>query len=399
MKVCTGPGRILGAILLSATGLLMASCSTYEVARVVTSGDPEAAVASLARARATRYRQNPLSLVQDIRRARAQFEKLVALLRGEVSRTWGEEEVVTPSNHRYVKYTHNYKSRAVVHFDRGLVTVETLDQTAPQKRLRSAIVTTLLTPDDPRSVDLYSDREVRLKGRPYLAGLVNDQDGRPVEGPAGAEGYADYLVRERIQHRTVQTPQGAREARYVRFRLVNDYLDRQARRYEPLVERNAQRFGVSKSLVFAVMKTESSFNPFAVSSAPAYGLMQLVPATGGRDAFRMVEGYDHSPSKEYLFQPAHNIELGTAYLSLLDGRYLGGIRNPTTREYCTISAYNGGAGNVLRMFAKDRKVAVQRINALPPSDVYRRLRQEHPRAETRRYLGKVLAARRDFINI
>ncbi|HKJ77297.1 MAG TPA: murein transglycosylase domain-containing protein, partial [Gammaproteobacteria bacterium] len=382
------------AALACLAALPLSSCSTYDLARVAMSPTPEAAVTSMARARAARYAANPERLADDIDRAERQFERLAALLRGEVEQTWGRDEVLTPGKRRYVKYTDNYKSRAIVHFDRGRVTVETVAQERPAERLRAAIVTTLLTPDDPRAVDLYSDRRVELRGRPYLYGLVRDQNGRIIDRPGRAEAYADYLVRRAVGTRTVSTSRGSRTARYVRFDLVSDYRSRQARRYEPLVRRYAERYRVSESLVFAVMKTESGFNPFAVSSAPAYGLMQLVPGTGGRDAFRHVKGYDHVPSKQYLFEPANNIELGAAYLGLIQRKYLAGIQDPVAREYCTISAYNGGAGNVLRTFSRDRRQAVRVINRLGPSRVYRKLRDDHPRQETRRYLVKVLEARR-----
>ncbi len=382
----------------AAAVVVLSACSKYDYVRIATSGDPAQAVASLARGRVESYQHNPIGLVQDIRRTRREFNKLVGLLRGEVGRTWGRDEVVTPSNKRYVKYTQNYKSRALVQFDRGLVRVETVDTENPERSLGNAIVTTLLTPEDPRAVDLYSDRTVRLSGKPYLYGLLEDHRGRAIGGPRQAEEFARFLVQRRMQQRKVDTGRGKKSVRYVELSMVSDYENRQARRYAPLVRKYAGRYNVSESLIYAVIKTESNFNPFAVSSAPAFGLMQLVPATGGRDAFRQIKGYDHTPSRDYLFIPENNIELGTAYLSMLDRKYLGRIRDPVTREYCTISAYNGGAGNVLYMFSQDRDRAVEMINGLPAAEIYRRLREEHPRQETRRYLMKVLNARRQFVS-
>lgn len=386
--------------LVILTGIFgLGACSTSDVVRVATSGNPSAAASSLAAARAQSYQQNPLRLVQDLQQAQRNYQKLVDFLSGKAGAQWGNREVVTPSNKRYVKYTQNYMSRAIVQFDRGLVTVETLDPARPEQSLKNAIVTTLLTPEDPRAVDLYSDKSVALSGRPYLLGLVVDQQGRAIDTPALAEGYADHLLRTARQTRMVDTEQGNKRVHYVQITMVRDYENRQAQRYAASVDKHAKQYGVSKSLIYAVMKTESSFNPFAVSSAPAYGLMQLVPETGGRDAYQMVKGYAHTPSKEYLFDPDNNIELGTAYLNILEQRYLARIEHPLTREYCTIAAYNGGAGNVFNMFSKDRAKAPDVINSLPPAEVYRRLRDEHPRDETRRYLVKVLEARREFVNI
>lgn len=392
----TTPLRLLLIIVAATT---TNGCSTSDVLRVAVSRDPSAALESMAKSRAESYKTNPVRLVNDIRQARANYNKLVALLNGEAGKEWGRDGVLTPSNKRYVKYTQNYKSRAVVQFDSGRITVETLDQKQPQTSLKNAIVTTLLTPDDPRAVDLYSDRTVKLSGSPYLYGLVEDHRGRSIDTPARAEAYADYLLKHRRKERTQKTEQGDKQVHYVRLQMVSDYQNRQAMRYRDSVNRYAERFGVSRSLIYAIIKTESAFNPFAVSSAPAYGLMQLVPSTGGRDAFKKAEGYDHTPSKQYLFIADNNIKLGTAYLNLLEGSYLRSIRDPLTREYCTIAAYNGGAGNVFYMFSKDKRRAAEIINGMKPSEVYQRLRDKHPRDETRRYLVKVLSARREFVSI
>jgi membrane-bound lytic murein transglycosylase C len=367
--------------------------------RVATSRSPSAALESMAHSRAESYKTNPLRLVNDIKQARANYNKLVALLTGKAGKEWGKRGVLTPSNKRYVKYTQNYKSRAIVQFDRGLVTIETLDQKQPQQSLKSAIVTTLLTPDDPRAVDLYSDKTIKLSGSPYLYGLIEDNHGRSIGTPQRAEAYADYLLKNSVTQRTQSTELGNKQVSYVKLKMVSDYENKQALRYRDQVNKYAARYGVSRSLVYAIIKTESAFNPFAVSSAPAYGLMQLVPSTAGRDAFKKVEGYDHTPSKEYLFIVDNNIKLGTAYLGILEQDYLGMIHDPLSREYCSIAAYNGGAGNVFNMFSKDRRKAADIINSLSPSEVYQRLRDKHPRDETRRYLVKVLSARREFVRI
>lgn len=330
---------------------------------------------------------------------RSYVNKILSRLTGDIRVVWGNREIITPSNKRYVKYTENYKSRAIVHFDKGLITVETLDQKQSIQSLKRAIVSTLLTPDDPRAVDLYSAKKIKLTGKPYLHGLVEDQRGRVIDEPKIAESFANHLTKTVYKTRTLKSQNGAEKVHYVQFEMVSDYQNRQAQNYKVEVERYSKKFGVSKSLIFAIMKTESAFNPYAVSSAPAYGLMQIVPTTAGIDSFEYVKGYKHTPSKEYLFNSGQNIELGTAYLHIVDSRYLAKIQDPIKREYATISAYNGGAGNVFKTFSKDRNKAADIINKLSAAEVYRKLRDEHPRDETRRYLTKVLDARKQFINI
>jgi membrane-bound lytic murein transglycosylase C len=350
--------------------------------------------------RADVYQRNPEALIRDLRAVQRDFQLVMEALTGKVRQTWGEKEVKLPERKRYVKYTQNYMSRAIVDFDRGTVVIETLDDKTPQNSLKNAIVTTLLTPHDPRAVDLFSDKAVSLTSDkdPYLLGLVLDQQGRAIRTPEMAERFAAYLLDGRTHTRIVDQNGIKKSALSTSVDMVANFSNRQAEKYRTVVARFADQYRISSSLVLAVMRTESNFNPFAVSSAPAYGLMQLVPTSGGREAYRKAKGRDAIPSRDYLFDPDNNIELGTAYLNVLAYDQLDPIENTVSREYCVISAYNTGPRNVFKAFSADSNAAINQINSLEPPAVYERLKSHLPYQETREYLAKVVGFRRQFVS-
>jgi membrane-bound lytic murein transglycosylase C len=384
---------------LDQTLAVMTSPTTRSIASIARSSDPKIALKESFKSRKSVYESNPYALVQDVRTIKRDYDNLVTLLTGKVTKTWGKKEVKLPSRVQYIKYTQNYMSRAVVDFDAGLVTVETLDEKDPRTSLKNAIVTTLLTPNDPRAVDLFSDSAVTLTSEkePYLLGLVVDQNKKPVATPVDAEGFADYLLQAQTATREIDLDGAKKNALYVKIPMVANFENKQAEKYSHFVEQFASQYQISPSLVYAIIRTESNFNPFAVSSAPAYGLMQLVPGSGGREAYRRAKGSDEIPSKQYLFDAQNNIELGAAYLSVLTYSQLEPVANQVSREYCVISAYNTGPSNVLRTFSKDKVAAVNSINSLPPSGVYQKLRTNLPYEETRQYLNKVVNYRKQFV--
>jgi membrane-bound lytic murein transglycosylase C len=159
---------------------------------------------------------------------------------------------------------------------------------------------------------------------------------------------------------------------------------------------SAAKYQVSPTLIYAIIETESSFNPFAVSTANAYGLMQIIPSTAGKDVYTRIKKRSDQPTREALFKPEYNIDIGTAYLHILDDIYLKKITDVQSREYSTISAYNGGAGNVFKTFSSNRDRAPSVINSLTAKQVYKKLTEDHPRSETRRYLQKVLKFRENY---
>jgi hypothetical protein len=103
---------------------------------------------------------------------------------------------------------------------------------------------------------------------------------------------------------------------------------------DELIEQSARSHGVDPLLVHSVIKTESNYNPNAISNKGAQGLMQLMPATardlGVKDAMN----------------PRENIEGGVKYLKYLQTKF--------SDPALALAAYNAGEG------------AVKRYNWIPP---------------------------------
>ncbi|OEE64284.1 lytic murein transglycosylase [Enterovibrio norvegicus FF-454] len=340
-----------------------------------------------------RFAKNLAPLPGQFEKDFASLDKLINNFTGDIEVRWGQNEIYVSGKSDYVKYTDNYLSRARVDFTNGLVTIETVATTQPTQHLKQAIITTLLTPNDPASVDLYSAADVQLEGRPFLQGQILDQDGKEIAWEWRANRYADYLIEKQVKTKSLRF----QKVFYVQIPMVSDHSSKRRYQYADLIRDAAKRYGISEELIYAIIKTESSFNPYAVSWANAYGLMQVVPKTAGRDVFKLVKKRSGEPSPEYLFDPAKNIDTGAAYFYILKTRYLKDVNDPLSKHYSMISAYNGGAGNVLKTFHKsDRKRAMNDLNRLQPNQVYWALTNKHPSSESRRYLQKVTNYQKEF---
>jgi soluble lytic murein transglycosylase len=147
--------------------------------------------------------------------------------------------------------------------------------------------------------------------------------------------------------------------------------------YRGLVVREATAHGVDPSLLLAIMREESRFDPRALSAASARGLTQFVHPTAEQVAARI----GLAPVvPEDLYRPAIAVALGAAYLEALGLAFDGA-------EHAAVAAYNAGE---------------------PPARLWRQWCYSEEAAEyytkvsynqTRNYLAKVLSSRAHYREI
>lgn len=107
---------------------------------------------------------------------------------------------------------------------------------------------------------------------------------------------------------------------------LSDELDK-TQPLEQIFQKAAQTYGVDESLLKAMAKAESGFDPNATSKSGAMGIMQLMPATA--KGLGVTDAYD----------PEQNIMGGAKYIASLLDKYDGNV------SYA-LAAYNAGSGNV-----------------------------------------------------
>lgn len=117
--------------------------------------------------------------------------------------------------------------------------------------------------------------------------------------------------------------------------------------YDDLIRRIAEKYRVEHTLIHSIIRAESNYDRFAVSSKGALGLMQLMPETAIQYGVRNV------------FDPAQNIEGGVKYLKDLIKLFSG-------KTDLVLAAYNAG------------QEAVKKYNGIPP----------YP--ETKNYISKIM---------
>ena len=310
------------------------------------------------------------------------FNILISQYANNIEQIWGPKEILIAGPKDYVQYEDNLQTRVHINFVSGVITIETLSDT-PLAHLKDAIVSTLLMPEP---VDIIRRDKIsqNLSEEPFLYNQVLDQERQPIRWSGRANSFADYLLANNLKARS----SGSHKITYVEIKLVPNHINERARKFLPLVTEASNRYFIDERLILAIMEVESAFNPYAVSRTDALGLMQVQQHTAGRDIFQS-RGKSGEPSRQFLLDPRNNVDMGTAYLSLLKNKYLAGINNPISLRYAMITSYNGGAGSVLRTFSNDRNEAINIINSMTPQQVYRKLVTSHVSQESRNYLVKV----------
>ena len=311
-------------------------------------------------------------------------EKDYAAYQAAVKAKWGE--FIGSSKKVWVDYGAKKESRSQVDFKSGKISLEVLipkDEKNPRKAAAEKIKRQLNR--------MMSDRWPT--GKNLLAGQISI-GGNKTLSPKNVDEFVQQRLKQKLMISSTLIPQKAAPPERVvsvEVQMVPEHLKIRAERYKPIVLKYCKQRNVDPSIVFGVIHTESYFNPMARSNIPAFGLMQLVPSSGGRDAYKHVFNENKKPSPEFLYNPENNINLGVGYLDLTKNVYFAGIKNPAIAYLLTIAAYNTGAGNVAKAITgkTNLKTTVKKANSMSTKAIHTALREKLPYKETQDYVQRV----------
>lgn len=358
----------------------------------------------------------------------------------EVEKKWDSFKESTSKT--YVTYSKDLNSRTIVDFEKGEVTIEVIiDEDEGQdgsynldlemdrsiqisrgKNTRNntilSIATSLVNMTNilafqetkkkdsktlnSRFTKLLSNimKEKGDDGQPILKDQLVDAKGKAAEGMSNTLDFAKSVVSKQSKKVRMHFSKDGKKRTIISLKLPlsDDHIAKRRDRYKDLIVIEARRFNIPPEIALAIAETESAFNPKAKSHVPAYGLMQLVPKTGARDAYQWIYKKDKYVSGRYLYKPKNNVELGCAYLSMIRHHYFSGIRDDERAYLCAIPAYNTGVGNVSKALVDKTNIkeASIKANKMDKDELYDKLYTDLSSKEAKNYLKKVWARKENY---
>ena len=364
----------------------------------------------------------------------------------EVEKKWDSFKESTSKT--YVSYSKDLNSRTIVDFEKGEVTIEVImDEDESQdgsynldldidrsiqisggKNTRNIILSiatslvnmtnflalqeteendNLAGSKDSKSLNskftkLLSNimKEKGDDGQPILKDQLVDSRGKAVKGMSNTLDFAKSVVRTQSKKVRMHFSKDGKKRTIISLKLPlsDDHIAKRRDRYKDLITIEARRFNIPPEIALAIAETESAFNPKAKSHVPAYGLMQLVPKTGARDAYQWIYKKDKYVSGRYLYKPKNNVELGCAYLSMIRHHYFSGIRDDERAYLCAIPAYNTGVGNVSKALVDKANIkeASKKANKMDRDELYDKLYTDLSSKEAKNYLKKVWTKKENY---
>lgn len=323
----------------------------------------------------------------------------------EMSELWGKDNVVESTSKDWVEYTDDGKSRSVVDFEEGKVTLEVIVTPEEEKseekidrKLEDKLKELLKSRGKTKDYDTEKEKAVDLQEEPVLENQVQKPSGEVVKEETIENDVKEIVKEAEIEKKEIKGDDGkSRQVVTIKLDLAPDHIKTRAETYKKEVEKYCRKYNVDPAMAYAVMQTESSFNPKAKSHVPAYGLMQIVPASAGKDCAASLKKSFTKPTANYLYHPENNIEMGVHYLYLLEKRYYTKVQNDDSRDLCVIASYNTGAGNVARALRGDTNIfkAIPQINEMSYNELFRYFERKLL-PETQNYIRKVTERMHDF---
>jgi len=221
-------------------------------------------------------------------------EEEYANYKGEILKQWKEAEV--SDKKKWVEYSPDFKTKRVVDFEKGHIEIDVIadKKGGVDKKQFGRILNDLLLEDKQTAFQrdtLSNNIEKRITEKAEHI-KTDEVKNVPILAPTvmgTAEPTKDKVIKtvvELLKNAAFDKKPSLKSTDVVfslKVALPSKHMQKRAEQYRPVVQDNADKRNIDASLVLAVMHTESAFNPMATSHIPAFGLMQIVPKSAGKD--------------------------------------------------------------------------------------------------------------------
>ena len=314
---------------------------------------------------------------------------------------WGKGNVKESTPKDWVEYSNDGKTRSTVDFEKGEATIEIIQEKGKEvdkKEIEKNLKFLLTNKGKTKDYDSEVEKAVPLQETPVLENQVKTPSGEVVTDKNLDKDVKEIAEKVQPEVKTIKGEDNVeRQVVTIKLDLAPDHIKTRAEQYKNEIQKYCQKWDVDPALAYAIMQTESSFNPKAKSYVPAYGLMQIVPTTAGADCAQSLKKPFSAPTGNYLYEPENNIEMGVHYLYLLKKRYFTKVENKDSQNLCIIASYNTGAGNLSRALRGDTKIgkAIPQINEMTYDQLFKYL-EKKLLPETQNYIRKVTERMNNF---
>lgn len=301
---------------------------------------------------------------------------------------WGIKDFLLMNNNYFIKYSNNYFTKTFIDLNTGLITITTNYSKYNIISLRKAIVKIFFVIFNLKLLTLYKQHNL------IITKLLVSHSDKVIKNKKHILYKLDKLINYYLKnniidyHHILNFRLKLKINKFIKFFFKNILL----------IYKVSKKYKIDLGLLLAIIHMESDFNPYVISKTNALGLMQIIQHSAVQDVFKM-KGKLEKPSKQFLLEPKNNIDIGTAYLAILQNIYFAKINNPISRSYAVITAYNSGVNSVLHVFSSHHKLAFNKINNCSPKMVFKKLSLYHPSLETRNYLLKVTFLQKYYNNL
>ncbi|MBP7174783.1 MAG: lytic transglycosylase domain-containing protein [Thermoclostridium sp.] len=181
--------------------------------------------------------------------------------------------------------------------------------------------------------DIFQSKIVEIQSRVPLKIRSNDQEASFSSALAQAEDAVnrtlslDTSIKTEVKKNLKPSSPGSNEADFPR--LSADEISTIMPRINAAIKNASQKYGVDENMIRAIIKLESSFQPYSLSTSGAMGLMQLMPFTA--EWLSVTEPYDIE----------QNIQGGTQYYRDQLAKFDGDVEK-------ALAAYNKGPNTVIK---------------------------------------------------